>query len=347
MYLKKIVWAIAIIGVLIGGFFAYTIYSAIFNPNTAFDSDKVTLYIPSDSEPAYIKSVMDTLLTDPEAFMSLAKRKGYLSNIKAGKFSLTKDMNNNDIVNRLRSGNEPVRVSFNNQESIAKLAGRIATQIEADSIDLVKQLSALDFYKNNNIPEAGILGMYLPNSYEFYWNTSAEQFQERMLKEYQKFWSGDRKEKAEQLGMSPHEVSTLASVVHKESAKVDERPRIAGVYLNRLKQGIALQADPTVIFAIKKHTGNYDTIVKRVLYRDLEIDSPYNTYKYAGLPPGPITMPDISAIDGVLNPEKHDYLFFVADVSNFGYHKFAKTLRQHNENKKQYIAWLRKQKIKR
>ena len=129
--------------------------------------------------------------------------------------------------------------------------------------------------------------------------------------------------------------------------KPDERPRVAGVYLNRLQKGMLLQADPTVIFAIKKETGNFDTIIKRVLYRDLEMDSPYNTYKYSGVPPGPITMPDISAMEAVLNPEKHNYLYFVADVSNFGYHIFASSLQQHNRNKVQYIRWLNQQKINR
>jgi UPF0755 protein len=139
----------------------------------------------------------------------------------------------------------------------------------------------------------------------------------------------------------------LASIVHKETAKIDERPKVAGLYLNRLRTGMLLQADPTVIYAIKKETGNYDTIIKRVLYKDLEIESPYNTYKSSGLPPGPITMPDISAIDGVLNPEKHDYYYMVANVENFGYHMFAKDLAQHARNKVQYVRWINAQKIKR
>ena len=189
--------------------------------------------------------------------------------------------------------------------------------------------------------------MYLPNTYEFFWNTSAEEFRDRMKKEYDRFWNQDRLTKSRALKLSPTEVVSLAAIVQKETVKVDERPRVAGVYLNRIRKGILLQADPTVIYAIKKETGNYDTIIKRVLYRDLEMDSPYNTYKYAGIPPGPITMPDISSIDAVLNAEKHDYLFFVADVSNFGYHMFAKTLAQHNRNKVQYVRWLNQRKISR
>ena len=154
-------------------------------------------------------------------------------------------------------------------------------------------------------------------------------------------------QKAEEQGLKPNEVIALAAIVQKETVKVDERPRVAGVYLNRVKKGMLLQADPTVIFAIKKETGNYDTIIKRVLYSDLEIDSPYNTYKYAGIPPGPITMPDISAIEAVLNPEKHKYLFFVANVSDFGYHLFAESAAQHDRNKVQYIRWLNAKKVHR
>ena len=204
-----------------------------------------------------------------------------------------------------------------------------------------------EFIKAQGFNEETKLGMYLPNSYEFFWNTSSEEFRDRMVKEYDRFWNNERLQKAKAEGLSPKEVTTLASLVHKETAKVDERPKVAGLYLNRLKRGMLLQADPTVIYAIKKSSGDFTQVIKRVLYKDLELDSPYNTYKYAGLPPGPITMPDISAIDAVLNPETHDYLYFVADVENFGYHKFAKTLAQHNRNKVQYVQWINEQKIKR
>src|SRR5699024_1911088 len=185
--------------------------------------------------------------------------------------------------------------------------------------------------------------LYIPNTYEFYWNTSAEGFRDRMKTEYEKFWTENRVEKAQKLNLSKEEVISLAAIVQKETAMADERPRVAGVYLNRLKIGMLLQADPTVIYAIKRNTNDFDQVIKRVLYVDLETDSPYNTYKYPGIPPGPIAMPDISSIDAVLNPENHSYLYFVADVENFGYHKFAKTLAQHNINKQDYIRWLNSQ----
>src|SRR5690554_3395084 len=166
---------------------------------------------------------------------------------------------------------------------------------------------------------------------------------ENEWKEYRSFWNEERRAKAEALNMTIQEVSTLASIVHKETVKIDERPRVAGVYLNRLKRGMLLQADPTVIFANKKHSGDFNQVIKRVLFHHLEVNSPYNTYKFAGIPPGPIAMPDISAIDAVLNPEQHDYLYFCASVERFGYHEFAKTLAQHNVNAAKYQRWVSQQ----
>ena len=257
-------------------------------------------------------------------------------------------MNNNDLVNLLRSGKQtPIKVSFNNQDTFEKLAGRISQQIEADSVDLLNCFKNISFIKENEFSENTAIGMYIPNTYEFYWNTSAKSFRKKMLSEYHSFWNNARLEKAKKLNLSKNEVITLASIVQKETVKVDERPRVAGVYVNRLKRGMPLQADPTVIFAIKEKANDFDKVIKRVLYKDLEIDSPYNTYKYAGLPPGLIAMPDISSIDAVLNYEKHNYIYFVVNVEKFGYHKFAKTLTQHNRNKQEYVRWINKKGINR
>ncbi|PIB37806.1 endolytic transglycosylase MltG [Maribacter sp. 4G9] len=347
MYIKKIVVAILILGLIGAGVFAYRVYSTFFTPNTSFNNKEAFVYIGSNDSFADVKEQLEPLLTDLPSFQKAAERKGYASNIRGGKYRISKGMTNNDIINNLRVNNIPVRVSFNNQENIASLAGRISEQIEADSLSLLKVFNDTEFLGENGFDKETKLALYIPNSYEFFWNTSAEEFRDRMLKEYKRFWTEDRLAKAKAQGMTPTEVVSLAAIVHKETAKVDERPRVAGVYLNRLRSGMLLQADPTVIYAIKKETGNYDTIIKRVLYRDLEMDSPYNTYKYGGVPPGPITMPDISAVDAVLNPEKHNYYYFVANVKNFGYHMFAENIAQHNRNKAQYIRWLNEQKINR
>lgn len=347
MYIKRILLAIALIGLVAGGIFAYMVYDTFFTPNTSLNNKEAFIYIPSSSSFEEVTQLLEPLLVDLDAFASAAERKGYAQNIKGGKYRIVKGMNNNEIINSLRSSNIPVKVSFNNQERVEDLAGRIAEQIEPDSLSLLNAFNDTEFLKSNGFNKENQLSLYIPNSYEFFWNTSAEDFRNRMLKEYQRFWNEDRIAKSEALGMKPNEVVALASIVHKETAKVDERPKVAGLYLNRIKSGMLLQADPTVIYSIKKETGNFDTIIKRVLYKDLESDSPYNTYKHTGVPPGPITMPDISAIDAVLNPEKHNYYYMVANVENFGYHMFAEDMAQHNRNKVQYIRWINAQKINR
>ncbi|MFD0862300.1 endolytic transglycosylase MltG [Sungkyunkwania multivorans] len=345
MYIKRILTIIVLAGCLAGGWFVYHFYDVFFSPNTAFNNEKANIYIPTGAGIGDVREILAPLLKNADDFVTTAEKKGYASNVKAGHYIIKKGMTNNDIVNTLRVNNVPIRISFNNQERLNGLAGRIAQQIEADSVSLMRAFSDSTFLKKNGFTKDNALAMYLPNSYEVFWNISAEGFRDRMLEEYQRFWNDSRKAKASSYGLTEEEIISLAAVVQKETVKADERPRVAGVYLNRIKKGIRLQADPTVIYALKKHTGNFDTVVKRVLYKDLELDSPYNTYKYAGVPPGPITMPDISAIEAVLDAEKHDYLYFVADVTNFGYHKFAKTLAQHNRNRIEYKRWIDKQRI--
>ncbi|WP_452221047.1 endolytic transglycosylase MltG [Lacinutrix salivirga] len=347
MYIKKILIAIVFIGLAIAAYFAYFVYGAMFKPNTAFETEKEYIYIPTHANYNDVREQLKPLLKDIDNFDALAARKEYTKYVKPGRFVIKKGMNNNDIINSIRSNNVPFNLSFNNQERLENLAGRIAEQIEADSVSLLKAFKEEAFLKKANFTNQTALGMYVPNSYEFFWNTSAEDFRDRMQKEYKRFWNDNRLAKAKKLNLSQNEVITLASIVQKETAKVDERPRVAGVYLNRIRKGMPLQADPTVIYAIKEKTGNFNRIIKRVLYKDLELDSPYNTYKYASIPPGPITMPDVSSIDAVLNAETHDYIFFVANVKNFGYHKFAKTLAQHNRNKQEYVNWINKQGINR
>ena len=347
MYIKKILLIIALLGLLGLGYFSYTIYNNIFAPNTKFDSATSVVYIPTGANYAIVRDSLSALLKDMDAFDAVAQKKNYIGNVKAGKYILKKNMNNNDLVNVLRSQNQPVKVIFNNQERLEDLAGRIASQIEADSITLLETMKDEQYLAENDFTTRNGLAMYIPNQYEFFWNTSAKEFRSRMQKEYNKFWTQEKLDKAKEIGLTPMQVSVLASIVQKETAKVEERPKVAGVYMNRFNKGMKLEADPTVIYAIKDKTQAFDTIIKRVLYKDLTLDSPYNTYMYTNLPPGPIFMPDISSINAVLNYEKHDYIFFVADVENFGYHKFAKTLREHNQNKQAYVNWVNKQGIKR
>ncbi|MCF7568162.1 endolytic transglycosylase MltG [Sabulilitoribacter arenilitoris] len=347
MYIKKILLAIVVIGLIVAVFFANFVYKAMLKPNTKFDEEVAYIKISSKDNYQDVRSKLELLLEDIESFDDLAEQKKYVSNIKAGRYAIKKGMTNNDIINSIRSNNLAVKVSFNNQETLEKLAGRVASQIEADSISLLKAMKDDAFLSKNNFNEATALGMYIPNSYEFFWNTSAEKFTERMLKEYNRFWNNSRLEKAKTIGLSEEEVITLASIVYEESKQTSEQPRVAGLYLNRIKIGMPLQADPTLKFAAYKLPEYKNTIIRRVLNVHKEIDSPYNTYKNTGLPPGLIAMPDISAIDAVLNYEKHKYLYMVADEKKIGYHKFAKTLSQHNVNAREYHRYLTSQGINR
>jgi len=340
MYFKKILWAVALLGLLLMAGFAYFVYNSVFISNTSFNNEEAHIYIPTGARFKDVMNEIRPLLKNPNSFEAVANRKGYPNNVKAGHYIITKGMNNNDIVNNIRINNIPLFIKFNNQERLENLAGNVSSQIEADSLSLLESMRDSNFLHDAGLKDTEAMSIYLPNTYEFYWNTSAETFRNRMLKEYQAFWTPERIRKAKDLDFTKEEVISLAAVVQKETAKNEERPRVAGVYINRIKKGMLLQADPTVIYAKKLKDNDFTQVIKRVLYTDLEIDSPYNTYKYTGVPPGPITMPDISSIESVLNYEKHDYLFFVADVTNFGYHKFAKTLGQHNRYKQEYIRWV-------
>lgn len=341
MNLKKIIAIVAVSGIVIAGIVVAYVYVKAFTPNTTFNQKEVFVYIPTNATYEQAKEELSPFIKDMDKFDFVAKQRKYFSNVKAGKFLLKKDMTSFDMIRALRS-NIPVKVSFNNQESIEKLAQRLAVELEPDSLQLINAFTNQRFLESNNVTIDNVLSLFVPNSYEFYWNTSADKLADKLTKEYRKFWTDARKQKAQHLNLTPLQVSVLASIVQKETAKVSERPRVAGVYLNRLKTGMPLQADPTVIYAIKRQSGDFDQVIKRVLHADLSIDSPYNTYKYAGLPPGPITMPDISSIDAVLNAEKHDYLYFCASPDNPGFHAFASNYEQHMINARKYANWVNK-----
>ena len=318
----------------------FSYYNIMHRDNTNFDEDSTFIYINSSDS---IVSILDTInqkIKSPKTFLRAAKMMDYTENIKSGRFKVNKGAGNKEIINSLKFNNTPLTVTFNNQERIQDLVGTVSRQILADSISLLNAFLEKSFLEDNGFDDLNSMSMYIPNSYNIYWNTSPEDFRDRMLEEYNKFWNQDRSEKAKSLGLTRLEIISLASIVQIESRKIDERPRVAGLYINRLRDNMRLQADPTVIYTIKEYYKNFDTIIRRVLYRDLKLDSEFNTYKIKGIPPGPITMPDISAIDAVLNYEKHNYLFMVANPSNRGYHLFASDLDGHNRNKKAYIRWI-------
>jgi UPF0755 protein len=265
----------------------------------------------------------------------------YPVKVKAGRYRLTKDMSNRSLINMLKAGNqEPVNIAFQNVRLKHTLAGMISKKIESDSTSILGLLDSAAFVEKYGFNTENIYTMFIPNSYEIYWNSNAEKFFLRMHAEYLKFWNVDRKAKASKINLSQADVSILASIVDSEALNDSEMPRIAGLYMNRLLKGMRLEADPTVIFAANDFT------IRRVLNKHLRINSPYNTYLNEGLPPGPITMPSINAIDAVLNYEKHDYIYMCAKEDFSGYHNYASNLSQHLQNARKFQDALNQRNIK-
>ncbi|MEJ6674000.1 MAG: endolytic transglycosylase MltG [Polaribacter sp.] len=321
----------------------FNYYQKIFGPSVFKEQ---VLFITAENSFLEVSDQIGKITNSPGAFLWVAAKKNF-RNPKAGRYVLEQGMSNNDLVNMFRSGRQtPFKLSFNNQDTLEKLAGRIAEQIAADSTALLLSFKEEHFLSKNNFTTKSILQIFIPNTYEFYWTVSPEKFKQKMFSSYQQFWNPSRIEKAKKLNLTTEEVTILASIVQKETAQNTERPIVAGLYLNRLKRGWPLQADPTVIYCIKEKKGQ-DYVVKRVLTVDLEINSPYNTYIHRGLPPTLIAMPDISSIDGVLNAQKHNYLYMCANVDKLGYHVFAKSLVQHNKNAIKYHNWMNKLRINR
>ncbi len=312
----------------------YYLYGLIYSNNVWTPEGKdVSIYIPGDATFEDVKQNLYShgVILNRTSFEWLAARKKYPELIKPGHFLIKEGMSNDKLINMLRLGEQiPVKVIFNNIRIKEQLAQKVGMQIEADSGSLIKLLNDSVYQASMGLGTETALTLFIPNTYEFYWNTSAQQFMNRMYREYESFWSYDRDEKAAGLNMSRADVVILASIVEKETNKNDEKARIAGVYLNRLQKNWLLQADPTLVYA----SGDFG--LTRVLNVHKDIDSPYNTYKYAGLPPGPICIPSIASVDAVLNAEDHDYLFFCAKDDLSGYHVFANSITQHNRNARRY-----------
>jgi len=327
-----------LVALVIAGLRAWQLFGYIFDPNVKND------YVLFVEKGTTFDAVLDSMeqndvLFNLKAFRWTARKKDYHQVVRPGRFHFKQGMNNNEMVNILRAGlQEPVSLIFNNIRTHEQLAAVVSNYLQADSASVADLFTPGTAGKYGFTPET-FLSMFIPNTYEFYWTTSAEEFADRMNVEYVRFWDEARKKKAEALGLTPTEVATLASIVQEETAKADEKARVAGVYINRLKRGMLLQADPTVKFAVG------DVTLQRILFSHLEVESPYNTYKNAGLPPGPITFPEISSIDAVLNYEEHNYYYFCARDDFSGYHAFARTNAEHNINAEKYRAALNERKI--
>lgn len=340
--LKRIIFPTLLIIAIIGGYKAYDYYKMIFNPNVSITENNEFIYIPTGSSFPEVAEILSQkqIIKDKKSFILVATKKNYPNHVYPGKYKLKDNMSNNELVNLLRSGNQtPVKITFNNIRTKEELAGIVGKAIETDSSELIKYFNSKKTAAKYGFTPEAFPVLFIPNTYEFFWNTSAEEFVERMAKEYKKFWTPERIQKAKNIGLSQSQVSILASIVEQETKKNDEKPIVAGVYLNRLKRNIPLQADPTIVFALG------DFSIRRILKKHLKIKSPYNTYINRGLPPGPICFPDIYSIKSVLNFKKHDYIYFCAKEDFSGYHNFAKTLYQHNRNARKYQRALNKKRI--
>ncbi len=340
--MKKFIYSFLIISIITLAAGAY-FYSVIYNSQV---KENTNIYIRSTDTLEDVLLKLETVCNDTKSLKKVASLKKY-QHPKPGMYILKEGMNNNEIINLLRSGQQtPVKVTFNNQNYIENLAGRLSQQIEADSVSILKSLTDKNFLKKHNLTSKTALHICMPYTYECYWNISPNELRSKFLKAYQRFWSSNRIAKAKKLHLNKNQVISLAAIVHKETQHKPERKKVAGVYLNRLRVGMPLQADPTVIFALKEKHGR-NTVIKRVLKKDLTIKSAYNTYVHKGTPPSAIAMPDVDAIDAVLNASKHKYYYFCANPKQFGTHLFAKNLREHNKNAQQYQTWLNKQKVHR
>ncbi len=299
-------------------------------------------YIPTGSSYDQVKEMLanDSIVSNINTFDRVAQRKNYPNRMMPGRYLLVDGMSNNALVNLLRSGEQaPVRLTITNIRTVEELAASLAVQVELDQSTIYDALTDSATIEGSGLATPDIKLLFIPNTYEVYWNISETQLIARMQREYNAFWNEGRLARAAEIGMTSQEAGILASIVQSETNKQEEKATIAGVYMNRLARGIPLQADPTVIYALR------DFSINRVLNSHLEIDSPYNTYRYAGLPPGPINLPEPATMDAVLNYEQHDYLFFSAKADFSGYHVFARTYSEHLRNARKYQQALNERRI--
>lgn len=318
-------------------------YWKAFLPNVVASKEgDFALKIPRGAGFDYVMEELEAskALKDVGSFATVARFRGYPTLVKPGLYLLKPGLNNWELVGKLRSGaQDQMKLSYRSHRSLDEIADDIGPQMEFGKDALISKMRDAAYLKKYGFDERTIRALFVPDTYFVYWTMSLDEFFSKMKREYDAFWNADRKAKAAASDMSPTEAITLASIVQSETYMATERPVVAGLYLNRLRDGIPLQADPTVIFA------HQDWSIRRVLTRHLEIDSPYNTYKYAGLPPGPINNPERSAIEAVLSPASHKYIFMCAKPDFSGYHNFASTLSQHNRNAAAYQAAMNKQKV--
>lgn len=339
---RKAVKIIFILLLMLGVVAAWIGYQA-FMGSSVTDKQEYLYVKTDDTFEDVLRTVTEQqIVKNPTFFRYIAEAMEYPDNVKPGRYKLTEGMSNRRLIGNLRGGyQEAVKFRFENIRLKENFAALLGKNFEADSTTFIEILDNEEVAESYGFTAENFFTMFIPNTYEIYWNTAPNKIVARFHDEYNKFWTSDRKEKAAAIHLTPQEVSVLASIVKGEALHTDEMPDIAGLYLNRLEKGMLLQADPTVIFA------NNDFTIRRVLNRHLTIDNPYNTYRYKGLPPGPIMLPSISSIDAVLNHKKHDYIYMCAKDDFSGYHNFARTQAEHLVNARKFQRALNERNIMR
>lgn len=338
--MKKIALIFGIILVL-GLAVAGTGYYLVLLPNTTVNDDGIIFIRPGDSfETVVITLQSKGYVKNEYTFRKVAELKDYPAAIKPGRYRIKNGLNNNELVNMLRSGNQAaIHFTFNNVRTMKDFAGVVARQLSIDSVAFLQLVGDHALVEKLGFTPDNFIGMFVPNTYQIFWDITAEDFIKRMNTEYKKFWNEERTAKARKAGLSPMDVTILASIVEEETNQIEEYPIVAGVYINRLKKGWKLEACPTLKFALGDFT------IRRILEKHIETESPYNTYKNPGLPPGPVRMPSIQVIDAVLSHQSHDYMFFCAKSDFSGTHNFSRTLKQHNKYAAEYHQALNKKRI--
>jgi UPF0755 protein len=334
---------IVVIGMLLFVSFSFYVYQILFSPNFQYRKEDRYLYIAKD---ATFKAVLDSLtkyemIGDVKSFAFLSKLAGYQEKVKGGRYLIKSDRNNIQVIRLLKNGTQAaVKLTFNAIRLKEDLAEKIGGKLAMPSDTLFAYLANPKIASQYGFDTVTFMSMFIPNTYEVYWDIEPKAFFDKMNAEYKKFWTEARLKKAKEIGFTPIQVSVIASIVEAETNQESEKQRIAGLYINRFNIGMPLQADPTVKFALR------DFSIKRIYQGHTKVDSPYNTYMYKGLPPGPINLPSISSIDAVLNYEKHKYLYFCASPTKMGFHDFTENYKDHVNNANKYRGYLNQADIK-
>ncbi len=339
--IRKFIIALVLIIIIALAGTAYFYYLRYYGPNVTDKQEYLYIHTGATFEDVYKTIREEGIVRDSTTFMWAAHNKKYINRVKPGRYHLKDGMSNRDLINMLISGRqEAVKLPIRNFRLKENFAGFVGKKMEADSASIINMLDSADYVKKFGFTPENVYTMILPDTYEIYWNTSPHKIFSKLYNEYEKFWTPERRQKATDMGLNPIKVTILASIVDAEALHDSEMPTIAGLYLNRMKKGMKLEADPTVIFAL------HDFTIHRVLNKQLAVNSPYNTYMYAGLPPGPIMMPSLNAINSVLDYKHSDYLYMCAKDDLSGYTNFASTVAQHEINARKFQQALNARHIK-